>query len=1639
MLGMRRIAAGTFLAGMVAVMLTGCPQDVGVTLLVAPKTLEFGSSLNQLGFTITRSFTSTTAGPVVVRSTVPWIIPETCTDTGDGCFTDSRVDVLFIPVRVDRSAMTLGKNEGVLSVEAAHASTQYVTVKAQDLLQVDFTAATQTPELGRPVQFTDESLVADGDDPIISWRWNFGDGGQSVLQNPSHIYAVAGQYAVTLAVNTNSRTETVTKAAFINAGSSAPAADFQAAATSIFERDEIGFTDLSVSTASPIVARLWDFGDGHTSTADAPMHQYSKTGMYTVSLRVTTALGATDTETKTNYIIVQRTRGPQANFALSQVSPYVLIAVEFRDVSDPGTAPIEQWVWEFGDGIISLEQNPTHVYRNVGPYTVRLTVITQHGYDTATQNIEVVYKPPIAEFEADNTSPSVDEVVQFTDLSLPGVAPTGPADVDRWHWDFGDGKTSTAQNPAHAYNREGTFTVSLTIGSSDLPATITDTEIKKDYIVVIKAPEPAFSIGSDSPFTRETIPFTNETIPGTETGLTYEWTFGDNSAPVTEENPTHVYSQPGTYTVELTAKTSTREVSVSKQLVVDARPDPDFTANPVKGTTADAIQFTDTTNTTNTRPVETRLWRFGDGALSTVQNPDHMYSALGQYTVSLTITFSHSVSHKIFSAEEIKTNYITISLPTPPTASFSVETTCAAVNVPIQFTDTSTPGSAPAIISWRWTFGDGATSSLKNPLHAYARPGDYTITLQVTTEDRYAPYNTDSAMQEDYISCLAGVTALDTYVAAADPEYGFEQLVPPTKVTVSQGVLSATVTVRVMELTSQRWRTTEDYRIVADDSSVWKHHMTIVEPEEASGNTAILYINGGNNGSSVPNPSHPSDDLEAEMKASAVLQSVLVDLRQVPNQPIVFEEDRENGVDLRERTEDSIISYTYDKYLNERSAGGNEADYNTWPLLLPMVKSAVRAMDAVQDIYSQDLMTGAFYSRNPVEKFIVSGGSKRGWTTWLTAAYEEGPNGQQRVKAIAPIVIDVLNMDRQMQHHFNAYGYWAPAIYPYAQEKVFERFSAEHEQYAAALDLMHIVDPYEYRCRLENIPRYCMNSSGDQFFLPDAAQWYFDRLPGDEKYLNYVPNSDHGLGDEADPTQPGNATSGLLSFFAAMRDGLSLPQFSWSFETDGSILVRTQGTTPSSVTMYYASNADGRDFRLDKVGAIWAAKTLSAEAPGRYRASMTRPAQGYSAFYVQLKYPGPASLYNIFSYILTTPIRVLPFNSDGTNLYPVFAGKRTVAGIGADQVPVVAVHGTPEEMGRQYGGLMANEIKGSLPAFLAAAQLKYPNLSNEALDAAWDTIQAAYDPGNTGAMSRVEEELIGVAEGSGLYDPAIPEETDGLLMLRRANMVPVLAALSGNAIATTRDASMSGYTYQSCSVNWALDINLQGIPCVVIYIPGMAQGFPHANITFAGLVGSLTGVNLAGVGLSSVPDVDLSGDPYVFDLTGKHYSTLFRDILYDARNKRDARLALEDNLLFRRQHFVVADGRYLLSSFKAQSIGPEASILFWSEDDPADEFAPHTVPYTVYSGPEAGAVAAGDTDGPVIQLLRSNIGAIDQNDLSQAYSILAPIQGNTNLMNVIYEIPDDDLELNAYVSYAHGSQNAYQRPMVAIDLQSFLP
>jgi len=248
-------------------------------------------------------------------------------------------------------------------------------------------------------------------------------------------------------------------------GPEAPVADFTGSPTSGCASLTVNFTDQSTGE---IDSWSWDFGDGGTSTEQNPSHTYTQAGIYTVKLTVT-GPGGSDTETKVDYITVSS--APTASFTGSPTSGNAPLTVNFTDQS---TGNPTSWSWDFGDGGTSTEQNPSHTYNDPGTYTVKLTVSNSCGSDTETKvdYITVSGNAPVADFVGSPTSGTAPLTVDFTDQS------TG--DPTSWLWDFGDGGTSTEQNPTHTYNDTGTYTVKLTV-TNDYGS---DTETKVDYITV---------------------------------------------------------------------------------------------------------------------------------------------------------------------------------------------------------------------------------------------------------------------------------------------------------------------------------------------------------------------------------------------------------------------------------------------------------------------------------------------------------------------------------------------------------------------------------------------------------------------------------------------------------------------------------------------------------------------------------------------------------------------------------------------------------------------------------------------------------------------------------------------------------------------------------------------------------------------------------------------------------------------------------------------------------------------------------------------------------------------------------------------------------------------------------------------------
>jgi PhoPQ-activated pathogenicity-related protein len=435
----------------------------------------------------------------------------------------------------------------------------------------------------------------------------------------------------------------------------------------------------------------------------------------------------------------------------------------------------------------------------------------------------------------------------------------------------------------------------------------------------------------------------------------------------------------------------------------------------------------------------------------------------------------------------------------------------------------------------------------------------------------------------------ACATALDDYVAAPDSSYSYTRI-------SSSFDLTTFTNAHILRLTSQSWRNSAEV-----DHVLWQHYVTVIVPLLGSTKTtALLFITDGNN-------SDPAPAIDPNYRlVAAGTSSIIIILTNVPNQPLKFSDETAS------RSEDEIIAYSWDKFLR----GGDAY----WPAQLPMVKSVVRCMDAVKSFVKTS--TGG---NKTINYFVLSGGSKRGWTAWLTAAVDT------RVIAVAPIVSDLLNMKRSFAHHWGAYGLWADALQPYVEMGIFDWFDTPQ-----ITSLLQIVDPYEYRSRL-NIPKFIINAAGDNFFVCDSIQFYIHSLSG-ETYLRHVPNTDHYLTNAYT-----DVLSCMVQFYYEFLNGVPRPTFSWTIEPDHSIKV-TAVTVPKSVNLWQTSNTQTRDFRLSTIGASWTSTPLASQGSGVYIGQVAVPVNGWTAFFVELVFSNtfPSQYGTGYDYHFTTEMMVVP-------------------------------------------------------------------------------------------------------------------------------------------------------------------------------------------------------------------------------------------------------------------------------------------------------------------------------------------------------------------------------------------------------------
>ncbi len=526
------------------------------------------------------------------------------------------------------------------------------------------------------VQFSNESS-----ENATSWSWTFAGGtpGSSNQSDPVVQYLTPGTYGVTLTVTNSAGSDTHSISQYITV-QGGPTAGFTYVVNG-------GSTVNFTNTSSNADTYFWDFGDGTTGTQTNPVHAFPGDGIYTVELTSTNECGSATTSAE--IVIVTP---PLAGFSSDLSEGCAPLTVQFSDESSANTT---HWSWTFEGGSpgSSTLQNPLVQYLNPGQYGVTLTVSNAAGDHTFTDTdyIQVFGGPNAAYTQAVNGA-----TASFNN---------GSTDAVSYHWDFGDGSTSTDEDPAHTYATDGTYMVQL------IATNPCGSDTSSSLVVIVMPPNAGFTADQAEGCAALSVQFTDQSSNNT---TTWSWTFeGGSPGSSSQQNPLVQYLNPGVYGVTLTVGNAAGQ---------DTETFEDFITvfgGPSAGFDADAAGayvsfFNNSVNATS------YTWDFGDGNGSNGIEPNHTYAEDGVYTVML------------IAANDCGTDtmYMDVLILTPPIAGFSADETEGCAPFFVQFQDQSSSNAT----AWDWEFEGGTPSgsTAENPLVQYLLPGTYGVTLTVS-------------------------------------------------------------------------------------------------------------------------------------------------------------------------------------------------------------------------------------------------------------------------------------------------------------------------------------------------------------------------------------------------------------------------------------------------------------------------------------------------------------------------------------------------------------------------------------------------------------------------------------------------------------------------------------------------------------------------------------------------------------------------------------------------------------------------------------------------------------------------------------------------------------------------------------------
>ena len=550
-----------------------------------------------------------------------------------------------------------------------------------------------------PIQFINAS--PDPQSLITSWYWDFGDGNTSTLENPFHIYSNPGSYNVYLVALIGSCSDTAYSAITYQ-----PKPDIQFMVNNTCLNEQQQFNNFTTIASGSIISYNWDFGDGNFSTLINPIHQYADTGNYSITLIAEASNGCIDTSVQ----LIRVSLKPTADFIFTPINICSGSNVSFQDNSVILGDTISQWLWNLGNGDTSDVANPNYIFNTDGQFLVTLSVTT--GTDCVDSSSQLLTVNPSPDVNFTASTICFGNPTQFIDLTTTSIG-----NLISWNWNFGNNDTSLLQNPTYQFPNAGNFDVTLSV-SSDLGCTASET----NSITVAPLPVVEFTVQDtcSAKFTQ----FTDLSTVDVGFISSWLWKFGDPGSGInnssTDPNPEHNYNLQGNYLVDLIAYTNNGCVdSISKNITIARTPYANFSSSPTCD--GEHVSFTYLDNAFPSNATNW-FWNFGNGAVSTIDDPATLYLTWGTYNVTLIVADSLSGC----------SDTITKPVEVDPLPVAVIPDLVPCKGIPFTFIDSSLI-NAGSITGWEWEI-NSITYDTPNPVIIFPDTGSYLISLLVISD-----------------------------------------------------------------------------------------------------------------------------------------------------------------------------------------------------------------------------------------------------------------------------------------------------------------------------------------------------------------------------------------------------------------------------------------------------------------------------------------------------------------------------------------------------------------------------------------------------------------------------------------------------------------------------------------------------------------------------------------------------------------------------------------------------------------------------------------------------------------------------------------------------------------------------------------